>query len=449
MKTTTNDSFSQSQSHSERATDLTSALRFMPYKRSAVLAHALTLALTSTAGAAPENTDLSKEELADRLQKLEQRYEALLKRVEAQEASTPVVHPQSSGDDGIPVLSDGPAPSGSRFGRRTHIGGYGELAYQNFDNEPGSTDGEDFERLDFRRFVLFFGHEFTDRLRFFSELELEHAFVGEEREGELELEQAYLEYDLNPNHHLTAGLQLIPVGILNETHEPNTFYGVTRNAVENVIIPTTWREIGIGSRGQYANGLRWDLLLTSGLNLPADGGSNAFRVRSGRTSGSEVDVNGSAVTARVKYTGVPGLELGAAVQYNSDASANENDGVQDGILSEAHIAWNWRGLGLRALYARWDFSGDAITAAGADSQDGWYIEPSYRFPIPLGELGVYGRYLQVDAFRLADQFREWEGGFNFWPHPDVVVKANWRSNLSDVSDERDFNGVELGLGYQF
>ncbi|MCK5478519.1 MAG: hypothetical protein KAI44_06355 [Methylococcales bacterium] len=121
----------------------------------------------------------------------------------------------------------------------TTIGGYGELHYQNRSVEGGSHK----EEVDFHRFVLFFGHEFTDNLRFFSELELEHSFIKDTKDGssggEVELEQAYLEYDFNQSASAKAGLFLMPVGIINETHEPNTFYGVERNEVEKNIIPTT------------------------------------------------------------------------------------------------------------------------------------------------------------------------------------------------------------------
>jgi len=131
----------------------------------------------------------------------------------------------------------------------TSIGGYGELHY----NQVSSDDG-DSEEIDFHRFVLFFGHEFTDRIRFFSEFELEHSLAGDGAPGEVELEQAYVEYGLNDNLAARTGLFLLPIGILNETHEPTTFYGVERNDVENIIVPTTWWEAGAGISGRYRPG---------------------------------------------------------------------------------------------------------------------------------------------------------------------------------------------------
>ncbi len=196
------------------------------------------------------------------------------------------------------------ASAQSSWADRTTIGGYGELHYNNINN-----DGiDDKKEIDFHRFVLFFGHEFTDKLRFFSEFELEHALAGDGKKGEVELEQAYIEYDIRDNLQTRGGVFLMPVGILNETHEPATFYGVERNDVETIIVPSTWWEAGGGLNGYFDNGISWDLALTSGLAIPTTG-DNAFRVRSGRQKVSEAIANDFAYTGRLKYTGIQGLEL--------------------------------------------------------------------------------------------------------------------------------------------
>jgi len=137
------------------------------------------------------------------------------------------------------------------FMDRTTLGGYGELHYNNFrgDLPDGVTDHKK-DEIDFHRFVLFFGHKFNDWISFKAELELEHALAGEGKGGEIELEQAYVDLALNKHYNIKAGLFIIPVGILNETHEPPTFYGVERNEVEKRIIPTTWWEAGAAVYGE-------------------------------------------------------------------------------------------------------------------------------------------------------------------------------------------------------
>lgn len=334
----------------------------------------------------------------------------------------------------------------TRETRATQIGGYGELHYNHLDTDGG----EDIREIDFHRFVLFVNHEFNDRLRFFSELELEHSLAGDGAPGEVELEQAFVEYDLNDNHVARTGLFLLPVGILNETHEPPTFYGVERNDVESIIIPSTWWEAGGSVSGRYGNGLSWDFAVHSGLEMPTDG-SSAFRVRSGRQKVAEAVANDLAFTARLKYTGIPGLELSGSYQYQQDPSQVSGDGLDDGQLLSVHGIFNRGPFAVRALWAQWNFDGDAVTLADADQQTGWYVEPSVRLQLAGGDWGFYTRYEDLEGARTQDRFDQWEVGFNYWVHPDVVLKADWRNREHDLASDRDqdFDGFDLGVGYQF
>ena len=325
---------------------------------------------------------------------------------------------------------------------RTSIGGYGELHYNNYISDTGPDD-----MIDFHRFVLYFGHEFSDRVRLFSELELEHSLAGDGAPGEVELEQAYIDFALTDNTNVLGGLFLLPIGILNETHEPDTFYGVERNNVENVIIPTTWWEAGAAAYGNFENGLSWNAAVHSGLAMPTTG-SSAFRVRSGRQKVAEALASDTAYTFRLRYTGLPGLELAATYQYQSDPSQMPDDGLDSGQLFSAHARWTEGPFSLTGLYAGWDFSGDAVEAAGADRQTGWYLEPSWRFN---ENWGIYARYEDIEGARDRDHFTQSELGFNYWPVPNVVVKFDYRDRDHDLPGEadRDFRAIDLGIGYSF
>ena len=330
---------------------------------------------------------------------------------------------------------------------KTQIGGYGEAHYNNL-NADDST--RDLEQIDFHRFILFFGHEFSDRVNFFSELELEHSLAGDGAPGEVELEQAYLDFALSDTLSAKAGLFILPIGLLNETHEPPTFYGVERNSVENVIIPSTWWEAGAALSGHNRSGLSWDIALHSGLAIPTQG-SSAFRVRSGRQKVAEALASDPAYTFRLRYSGVPGLDLGASFQYQSDASQIGGDGLDAGTLIAANAGYDIGAFTLKGVYARWDFDGAAVEAAGADTQSGWYVEPSYRFATNRGEWGIYGRHEDVDGARVQDQFTQFEFGLNYWPVDNVVLKFDYRQREHELSSEagRDFDGIDVGLGYQF
>ena len=326
---------------------------------------------------------------------------------------------------------------------RVHLGGYGELHYNNLSQDDGDRERE----IDFHRFVLFLGYEFSDSIRFYSELEVEHALAGEGKPGEVELEQAYVEFDLSKGSVARGGLFLIPVGILNETHEPPTFYGVERNNVEGIIIPSTWWAGGASYSARLDSGLSFDLAAHEGLAVPTTGGS-AFRIRSGRQKTAEAVGNNIAYTGRVRYTGIPGLELAASAQYQSDISQIENDGLNDAVLTTAHAVYQQGRVGLRALYAQWDLNGTGPKSAGVDRQSGWYIEPSLKI---TRQWGMFLRHEDLDGARTADRFQEQLIGVNFWPHPQVVIKADVRKREHELAADagNDFDGFDLGIGYFF
>jgi hypothetical protein len=326
------------------------------------------------------------------------------------------------------------------WAEKTQIGGYGELHYNNLDTDDGR-----FKELDFHRFVLFFNHQFSDRLRFVSELELEHALAGEGKDGEIELEQAYVEYDLNQRHRARGGVFLLPVGILNETHEPPTFYGVERNPIEKNIIPTTWWAGGVGLNGELAPAWRYDLTVHEGLNTSA---ADSYKIRDGRQKTSEADAHDLASTGRLKWTGMPGVELAASIQYQEDVAQGNDRNAGDAWLYEAHADIRRGPIGLRALYAMWDLDGSGPRAIGADRQEGFYIEPSYRI---TPQWGVFARYNQWDN-RAGDssdtEKKQYDVGVNFWPHPNVVLKADYQQQDNEDSTTEE-DGFNLGVGYQF
>jgi hypothetical protein len=324
---------------------------------------------------------------------------------------------------------------------RATIGSYGELHYNNFLN------GED-SIIDFHRFVLLFGYEFTDAINFYSELELEHAVSGGEAEdenpGEVELEQAFIDFALTDTTHALGGLFLIPVGILNETHEPTTFYGVERNQVETEIIPTSWREGGGQLLGQIgATGFSYNFAVTSGFAVESD----EIDIRDGRQSTAEALANDPAVTGRLKYTGIPGIELATTVQYQTDLSQEDGDGVNGAYLYEGHAQWTAGRFGLRALYARWDISGDAADALGRDQQFGYYIEPAFKI---TPEVGIFARYLEFEVVEdLAEENITF--GANYWPIPQVVLKADYELRDTEQADGSTLDGdrFNVGVGYAF
>ena len=340
----------------------------------------------------------------------------------------------------------------------TTLGGYGELHYNNLENTAADGTTSDSRSMDFHRFVLEFSHDFNDHIRFFSELELEHAFLKDtdtdtdgtstninKSKGEVELEQAYIEIDLDDSSRVKAGVFLIPVGLINETHEPPAFYGVERNLVEKEIIPATWWEGGIMYSAHTDFGLSYDLAIHSGLNT-TDGS-----IRDGRKKVSEAPATALAYTARVKYTGISGLELAATAHQQDDLSQGTTAADADSAtLLETHVVYTLNALKFTALHAGWDIDGIAGTTAGQndDRQNGNLIEVSYKINEKLGVAVRNSQWhTKVDRDKSQNLI-----ALNYWPHEDVVFKVDYQDEEYDNvtgNSTRSVKGFNLGVGYQF
>ena len=329
---------------------------------------------------------------------------------------------------------------------RFSFGSYGE-AHFNTGDVP--------DKFDIHRLVLFTAYEFNDKLRVVSEIELEHLYSNDPGTDLVwELEQAYFEYDLGNDYHLQAGGVLVPIGIVNEIHEPTTFYGVERNRVETEIIPSTWTEFGMLLRKNYDNGLQWDFAVHRGLEVEQnDFNLNGADLRNGRQKKNTYRNMGTAATARVRYTGINGLELAASVQYQDDISQGPED--NSAILTSAHFIYTNGGFGLRGLAANWTIDGDTSVGGAVvpgqeiDNQYGAYIEPSYKWDFDNGmAIGVFSRILHWENEDAPDGQTEYQAGINFWPTENTVVKADWaHEDRSNGKDNRDvFN---FGVGYAF
>ncbi len=320
------------------------------------------------------------------------------------------------------------------------IGGYGELHYNALENQKAG--GKNKYEVDFHRFVLFFGKEFSNDVRFFSEFELEHALAGEGKEGEVELEQAFIDVALNDTHTARGGVFLVPVGILNETHEPPTFYGVERNPIEGKIIPSTWWEAGAGVYGELAPGLAYDAYVHSGLK------NSDANIRSGRQKVSEAEASHGAFTGRLKWTGIPGVEIAGTLQLQQDMTQGASADEASAILFETHAVYQNGPIGMRALYATWNIDGDAAASTGKDEQTGFYLEPSYKLNEKLGVFARYNMWDNAAGDNSDSEYTQIDIGANYWIHEDVVVKVDYQDqSVPNGKDEMD--GINIGLGYNF
>jgi hypothetical protein len=263
---------------------------------------------------------------------------------------------------------------------------------------------------------------------------------------------------------------------MNETHEPATFYGVERNRIESRIIPTTYRVNGVKFAGQLGRGFSYDLGIHEGLFFESGHGGE-LAIRDSRQNGARAEMDGLGYTGRLRYTGMPGLELGLTLHYQSDmtqdASTRGNigrDGVfdifgnsvdeLDGLLTEAHVVYQSGPWGLRALWAEWDIDNSIASVANSDSsnnglgredQYGYYIEPSYRFNSDFGAFYRFERTNERAASNVGPANDSATSrslvGVNYWLADNVVLKLDYQ--FEDDDKDRDLDGYNIGIGWQF
>lgn len=384
-----------------------------------------------------------------------------------------------------PAFGLGPAASKIYSAERgVSIGGYGEALVQDFaaQTDAGARTGKD-TTADLLRTVLYFGYKFSDRIVFNSEIEYEHATSGEgaEEKGEVSAEFANLDFLLHEAVNIRAGLVLVPVGLINEMHEPPTFLGARRPDVETRVLPSTWREIGVGLFGDVGP-FSYRAYVVSGLD--AEGFGPGSGLRGGRQDGSEARARDVAFAARADFHGVPGLLVGSSF-YTGDSGQGAEDSSGDVIdgrvsLYDLHAEYSFRGLQLRALWSSVnvdDADGISREILGLDPADpnapgmageavgsrlrGWYGQVGYDLLSALSErtrqavipFVRYERYDTQDRVPSgfvttgANDVRVITYGAVYKPIPNLAIKAD----LQDV-DRADRSGTDqfnLALSYLF
>lgn len=316
----------------------------------------------------------------------------------------------------------------------TSIGGYGNAFYQR-NNALGTS------RVDLERFVLFVGHKFNEKVSFFSELEVEDAKVtGGENGGEVSIEQAYLKFNLNANQYITAGLFLPRIGILNENHLPNTFNGNERNYVETFILPSTWRELGVGFYGNLTNApVTYYAGLVTGLN--SAGFEHGTGLVDGRYEGRNASGNNLALTAALQYfygdfraqiSGYYGGTVSASKRKADSLGLNSGFFGTPVAIGEGDVMYTTGGFSTRALAT-------IVNIPNASS-----INSAYANNTPETE---YGAYLELSYDLLYLNKRPHEQQFNVFVR-DEKFNMNYRIPANGVYDGTlNQNHIVAGFSY--
>jgi len=345
------------------------------------------------------------------------------------------------------------------------LGGYGELVYEDPSSrrQDGTRSGRA-AQLDFLRAVVYLGYKFDEHFVLNTEIEYEHGTTGG-NVGEVSVEFAYLDYLWRPEVNLRAGMVLLPVGLVNELHEPTVFHGTLRPAVERTLIPSTWRENGVGVFGEVGP-LAYRAYVVNGMDASK---FSAAGWRAGRQKGARARAEDLAWVGRLDYLGVPGLVAGGSL-YTGGAGQEQPALVAAGAdprttLVEVHIDWRWRALALRGLAARANLSDAAAlnnalkltgTASVGSRMVGHYLEAAWDLLPGRTALEPFLRWEELNtqdrvpagfAANPANHTRILTLGASFRPIPQIVVKVDWQDVHTRARTGIDV--VNLGIGYVF
>jgi hypothetical protein len=431
----------------------------------AILAALAMLAPCSLAAEAPSTRELAQ---ADEIEELKRQLEVVVDEVARLRTEM-----------GVPEEPDlesvyGLGPAASKIyglGRGLSLGGYAEGVYR---NRSGDAPGNGDDLADFTRAVLYAGYKFTDEIVFNMEIEFEHASTSEE--GSVSVEFATLDYLHRPELNFRAGLVLLPMGFLNEVHEPPFFYGTQRPEAERRIIPTTWRENGVGIFGTLVQErLQYRMYVVNGFDAT---GFSSSGVRSGRQKGSEAKANDLAFVGRLDFDPVPGIRLGGSYYQGQSGQDQRFEQPVSGLtvklpdvktrIWEVHADFERGPLHLRGLYAQ-----AHLSDAGQLSRD---LELASDRPVASRMFGGYGEIaydvMQLFApgsereltpffrFEYVDTQADVPSGFTrdrrqprrmyipgiqYKPIPNVVLKLDYRNIETWGGDTADEISAGFGL----
>jgi hypothetical protein len=355
------------------------------------------------------------------------------------------------------------------------IGGYAQVDYNQPLNDTARSNGN----MDVHRMVIFMGYKFNDRVQFVTEIELEHV-------KEVYVEQAFINYKIAGPLNLRAGLMLIPMGIVNEYHEPTTFNGVERPNMDGSVVPSTWREMGAGFAGNIDNlSLKYQAYVVNGF-LGYDGtgtlrGSDGFR--KGRQKGAESTISSPNFSTKLDYYGIKGLKIGAAAYIGNTQSTMYN-GLQNndtlGLKAQADssvVGLAMFGFDVRYQYKAFEMRGQVITSSIANAGEyntftgkdlgsammGYYGELGYDV-LSIFKKGatekiiLFGRYEFYDTHsktptgtKKNDSYARTEMtfGLTYKVSNGAAFKADYQVFDNNSKGNTPSNQINLGVGVWF
>jgi hypothetical protein len=364
----------------------------------------------------------------------------------------------------------GLGPAASKVYARTSglaLGGYGEFFF------AAPTGGAGVARsADFFRFVTYVGYKFSDLVLMNTEIEFEHSTTSaniDGRAGSVSVEFAYLDFLIRDEVNARAGSLLLPMGLVNEMHEPPFYRGNFRPEVERTILPSTWRELGVGLHGTMGERVSYKAYLVNGLDAK---GFDASGIRGGRQSGNRALWEDVAGVLALRVQAANPVAVGGSVLLGGADQSRLYDGrTIDATtrIAEGHLEVRHRGFSGRALLAGSSIEEAAVISADPDvdavvpeTQLGGYLEAAWDLAPVLGmppsmSLEPWARWERLELQKTVpdglakDESRNGDFvtfGLEWKPDPSVVVKADLTLQRPDTGGSTE-DPLRVGAGFIF
>ena len=411
---------------------------------------------------------------------------------------------EKAGDKAILGLTDSPIPG-------LAIGAYGEMLFGAAQNP--AAGGQWQGGADIRRMVLLPTYAITDNIIFNAELEWEHGGFSPDGDdkvnGEIDVEQLWIDFKIVDQFNWRApGIDLVPIGYINQHHEPTQFYSVLRPEIYNGLIPSTWMAPSSSVYGSIADGLGYQIMVSSSIEdfggdfstrtdantvptfptgYPAGiTGLDALGLARPTISDFRQLSNTVAVAGRLDYSppSIPGFAGSTSAYFTPNTTprgAYADDGTLLGRSSLTMVDSEFRyripntGLELRGEGVFVTFGNPANLRANNDSDPtdnvgktmyGASGEIAYHFPLGTilhseWEAVPFYRYtyenLQTKGFAGTDlntptgagQLQFHNVGIAIFPSPKLVLKATYQKVINRDPAGAQSDSVLGGAGFFF
>lgn len=305
------------------------------------------------------------------------------------------------------------------------IGGYGEMYYAHTQNSGKANTS----KADLYRFVPYIGYKFSDNIILNTEIEFEHGGIkdGAQGDGYVIVEFMYLDFLINPKFNFRIGNMLVPMGLVNEKHEPTLFTTVQRPNTSKMLIPSTWHENGAMIYGEIIEDLTYKFggFTALDLSLGANSANNWLRDSRigsfGNTDrGDNEDNLKLAIVSRIDYSGISGLNIGLSSYIDPNLK-----------MYDLHADYSKGGFRTYGVYTQTNRS--KTINGKPEKAKGGFINIGYdllSFTKSNHKLPVFFQYENVSPqdkvtnTLSGNKIKTKTIGINYFPHDQVVLKLD-------------------------